>query len=216
MIRGSERYHTTFSEIDVSCEACHGPGSLHVELANSRSLFWDRNHGYGLAQLKGDDPEPQLQTCAPCHSRRGVLNADFRPGDHYTDHYALELLRPDTYHADGQIKDEVYVYGSFIQSKMYHKGIRCTDCHDPHSLQLKHPGNETCTSCHQHAAGKYDVPSHHHHTPGTPGAMCVNCHMPHTTYMAVDPRRDHSLRSAAARSVGQAGNAECLQPVSCP
>ncbi len=187
-------YHTTFSEIDVSCEACHGPGSLHIELANSRSLFWDRNHGYGLARLKGDDPEPQLQTCAPCHSRRGVLNADFRPGDLFTDHYALETLRPDTYHADGQIKDEVYVYGSFIQSKMYHKDIRCTDCHDPHSLKLKKSGNQTCTSCHHHAAGKYDVPSHHHHKPGTPGAMCVDCHMPHTTYMAVDPRRDHSLR----------------------
>ncbi|NND98303.1 MAG: ammonia-forming cytochrome c nitrite reductase subunit c552 [Pirellulaceae bacterium] len=190
----SNRYHTTFSEIDVSCESCHGPGSMHIELANEKSLFWDRNHGYGLARLKGDDPEPQLQTCAPCHSRRGVLDPNFHGGDLFHDHYSLELLRPETYHADGQIKDEVYVYGSFIQSKMYHKGIRCTDCHDPHSLELKHPGNATCTSCHQHAAGKYDVPSHHHHAPGTPGAMCVDCHMPHTTYMQVDPRRDHSLR----------------------
>ena len=188
------RYHTTFSEIDVSCESCHGPGSLHIELANSKSLFWDRNHGYGLARLKGDDAEPQLQTCAPCHSRRGVLDPTFKAGEKYHDHFALELLQPATYHDDGQIKDEVYVYGSFIQSKMYHKGIRCTDCHDPHSLKLKKSGNETCTSCHQHAAGKYDVPSHHHHTPGTAGAMCVNCHMPHTTYMEVDPRRDHSLR----------------------
>lgn len=188
------QYHTTFSEIDVSCEACHGPGSLHLELANEKSLFWDRNHGYGLARLKGDNPEPQLQACAPCHSRRGVLTGDFKAGDLFHDHYNLELLQDSTYFADGQIKDEVYVYGSFIQSKMYHKGIRCTDCHDPHSLKLKFPGNQTCTSCHQHAAGKYDVPSHHHHEPGTPGAMCVNCHMPHRTYMAVDPRRDHSLR----------------------
>lgn len=188
------RYHTTFSEIDVSCEACHGPGSLHIELANSRSLFWDRHYGYGLARLKGEDAEPQLQTCAPCHSRRGVLASGFHAGDPFSDHYALELLQDATYFADGQIKDEVYVYGSFIQSKMYHKGIRCTDCHDPHSLKLKAPGNQTCTSCHQHAAGKYDVPSHHHHVPGTAGAMCVDCHMPHRTYMDVDKRRDHSLR----------------------
>ena len=48
----SNTYHTTFSEIDVSCEACHGPGSLHLELA-TRWLFWDRRYGYGLAQLKG-------------------------------------------------------------------------------------------------------------------------------------------------------------------
>lgn len=190
----TQRYHTTFSEIDVSCEACHGPASLHVELANRNSLFWDRHRGYALADLKTVDAKPQLETCAPCHSRRGVLDAHARPGDEFTDHYSLELLRAGTYHADGQIKDEVYVYGSFLQSKMYHKGIRCTDCHDPHSLQLKHPGNETCTSCHQHAPGKYDVPSHHHHAVGSEGAKCVNCHMPHTTYMAVDARRDHSLR----------------------
>ena len=190
----TNQYHTTFSEIDVSCEACHGPGSLHVELAQSNSVFWDRRYGFGLAKLKGEDPEPQIQTCAPCHSRRGLLDTDFHAGDQFCDHFQLELLQEESYFDDGQIKDEVYVYGSFIQSKMYHKGIRCTDCHDPHSLKLKHPGNKTCTSCHQHAAGKYDVPSHHHHVPGTEGAKCVNCHMPERTYMAVDPRRDHSLR----------------------
>ena len=188
------RYRTTFSEIDVSCEACHGPGSLHVTLAKSNKLFWDRNHGYGLAKLKGDDAEPQLQSCAPCHSRRGVLDDRFVAGQNYHDFFQLETMQPATYYDDGQIKDEVYVFGSFTQSKMYHKGIRCTDCHDPHSLQLKHPGNETCTSCHQHPAGKYDVPSHHHHAVGSEGAKCVNCHMPGRHYMEVDFRRDHSLR----------------------
>jgi tetratricopeptide (TPR) repeat protein len=187
-------YHTTFSEIDVSCESCHGPGSVHVDLANARSLFWDRKRGYGLNQLKGEDTQPQLQTCAQCHSRRGLMEPGFTGGAHYNEHYQLELLQSDTYFDDGQIKDEVYVYGSFIQSKMYHKNIRCTDCHDPHTLKLKHPGNETCTSCHQHPAGKYDVPSHHRHAVGSEGAKCVNCHMPGRTYMDVDFRRDHSLR----------------------
>jgi formate-dependent nitrite reductase cytochrome c552 subunit len=187
-------YHTTFSEIDVSCEACHGPGSVHVELANAKSLFWDRKVGYGLTKLKGESSEPQLQTCAKCHSRRAVIAPDTPGGATYHDFYQVELLQPDTYFDDGQIKDEVYVYGSFTQSLMYHKGIRCSDCHDPHSLKLKHPGNETCTSCHQHPAGKYDVPSHHHHSVGSEGAKCVNCHMPGRTYMDVDFRRDHSLR----------------------
>lgn len=90
--------------------------------------------------------------------------------------------------------DEVYVFGSFIQSKMYHKGIKCSDCHDPHSVKVKFDDNRLCTSCHQHPAKKYDTPAHHHHQPGSPGASCVECHMPETTYMAVDPRRDHSLR----------------------
>lgn len=187
-------YHTTFSEIDVSCEACHGPGSFHVELANRKSLFWDRKHGYGLAKLKTESNIPQIETCAPCHSRRSVVKEGFTPGCNFDDYFATQLVAAPIYHADGQIRDEDYVYGSFIQTKMYHNGIRCSDCHDPHSTKLKFTDNQLCTSCHQHPAGKYDTPNHHHHKPGSPGASCVECHMPATTYMTVDPRRDHSFR----------------------
>ncbi|MEE2639636.1 MAG: cytochrome c3 family protein [Planctomycetota bacterium] len=187
-------YHTTFSEIDVSCEACHGPGSHHVELAESWSLFWDRKQGYALARLKGEDPTTQIETCAKCHSRRGGIKEGFCGGESFHDFYTNELLNEQTYHDDGQIKDEVYVYGSFLQSKMYHEGIRCTDCHDPHSTKVKYDTNQLCTSCHAHPAGKYDTASHHRHKEGSTGTRCVECHMPETTYMAVDPRRDHSLR----------------------
>lgn len=188
------QYRTTWSEIDVSCEACHGPGSLHVQLARSKWLFWDRRRGYGLARLKDNSNWPQVQACAPCHSRRRVLAEGYQAGCNFYDYFANELLSAGTYHADGQILDEVYEFGSFVQSKMFHKNIRCTDCHDPHSLKLKHPGNQVCTSCHQHPAGKYDGAIHHRHPDGSPGALCVNCHMPQTTYMELDPRRDHSLR----------------------
>jgi tetratricopeptide (TPR) repeat protein len=187
-------YHTTWSEIDVSCEACHGPGSLHVELASSRSLFWDRQRGYALAKLKDSSNVPQMQACAPCHSRRRVIAPDYTAGCNYYDYFANEVLTPSAYHADGQILDEVYEYTSFLESKMYHKNVRCTDCHDPHSARLKHEGNKVCTSCHQHPAGKYDGTNHHRHSMTSAGAQCVECHMPQATYMDVDPRRDHSFR----------------------
>ncbi len=187
-------YHTTFSEIDVSCEACHGPASLHVELANQRGIFWDRNHGYGLAKLKSISNVPQVQACAPCHSRRGTVKEGYQPGCNFDDYYSLQTLTDPVYHVDGQIRDEDYVYGSFLQSKMYHNGIRCSDCHDPHSAKLIHTGNQVCTSCHQHAGGKYDSENHHHHKMGTQGAACINCHMATTHYMALDGRRDHSFR----------------------
>jgi len=192
-------YHTTWSEIDVSCEACHGPGSLHAQLAQAASPFWDRERGYALASLKGTGTsaaatQGQIQACAPCHSRRRVVGGDYSAGCNYHDYFTNELLTNTSYHADGQILDEVYEYGSFVQSKMYHKGVKCTDCHDPHTARLKHEGNNVCTSCHQHPAGKYDGAIHHRHADGKPGALCVNCHMPETTYMAVDPRRDHSFR----------------------
>ncbi|NOZ38668.1 MAG: tetratricopeptide repeat protein [Planctomycetes bacterium] len=184
-------YQTTYSEIDVSCETCHGPASLHLELAESRSLFWDRRHGYGLAELKQAKSTEQVETCAPCHSRRSQIHADFRAGEKFLDHFDPSLLHAGLYHADGQILDEVYVYGSFLQSKMYHEGVRCTDCHNPHSLKLKFKGNRLCAQC--HLPGKYDSPTHHHHTDPA-GTQCINCHMVEKIYMVVDGRRDHSFR----------------------
>jgi tetratricopeptide (TPR) repeat protein len=199
----SDTYQTTWSEIDVSCEACHGPGSLHVELARSWSIFWDRRHGYGLPRLKDPNPRVEIETCAPCHSRRRIVHPGHRPGEPYLDHYVNELIDGELYYADGQILEEDYVYGSFIQSLMYHKGVRCTDCHDPHTARIKfeEPGsprvkytdNKLCGQC--HLPTKYDTPKHHFHPDETKaGTKCVECHMPETTYMVVDPRRDHSIR----------------------
>ena len=188
------KYSTTFTDIDVNCEACHGPGSLHVQIAENRRFFWDKNHVFGLAKLKTTSNLPQVEACAPCHSRRSEICSGHQAGKRFDDHYSCQLLSDRIYHDDGQIRDEDYVYGSFIQSKMFHQGIKCTDCHDPHSARVKFDDNQLCTSCHQHPAGKYDTPSHHRHKVGSEGARCVECHMPATTYMAIDSRRDHSIR----------------------
>ncbi|MHC4403033.1 MAG: FliG C-terminal domain-containing protein, partial [Planctomycetota bacterium] len=132
-----DAYHTTFSEIDVSCETCHGPGSVHVELAEGWGVFWDRRHGYGLPRLKDENPRVEIETCAPCHARRRVIYPGSRPGGKLLDHYVPQILDNNLYYADGQILDEDYVYGSFVQSLMYEKGVRCTNCHDPHTARLK-------------------------------------------------------------------------------
>ena len=188
----TDTFHTTFSEIDVTCEECHGPGSVHVKLAKSWRLLWDRNVGYGLANLKSADTNIEIEACAKCHSRRIMIQAGFRPGRPFLDYYEPLLLTAGLYHFDGQIQDEVYEYGSFLESKMYANHVRCTNCHDPHSLKPKFPGNQLCTQCHQ--AAKYDTVNHHHHPEGSSGAQCVECHMPTRTYMVIHERRDHSLR----------------------
>ncbi len=185
-------YHTEFSEIDVSCEECHGPGSTHVQLAEGRSIFWDRRYGYGLAKLKVKDNKPQLETCAKCHSRRRVVAEGYRAGEPYMDYFAAELLDGELYYPDGQILEEDYVYGSFLQSLMYRKGVRCTDCHDPHTAKLKFEGNKLWRSVTRRPSTIRPRTTTICST--ARAARCVECHMPETTYMVVDPRRDHSIR----------------------
>ena len=206
----TRRYDTTWHEIDVSCEACHGPGAEHVAWANGER---PEAQSYGLA-ISLKDPNAgkwaldletgnavrtaergsraQSETCARCHSRRATIDEAHVDGSSFHDQYRLALLHQGLYHADGQILDEVYVYGSFLQSKMHAEGVTCSDCHDPHTAELLYEGNALCARC--HVPAKYDTPEHHHHPLGGDGAQCVDCHMPSKTYMVVDPRRDHSLR----------------------
>ena len=119
------------------------------------------------------------------------------------DTFVPALLTENLYYPDGQILEEVYVYGSFIQSKMYHAGVRCSDCHNPHTLRPVKAGNALCTQCHSKTpnpnfgtlmAKDYTSNQHHFHGVNSSGAQCVNCHMPSKKYMVVDPRRDHSFR----------------------
>src|SRR5262249_1966817 len=81
-------------------------------------------------------PRAEVDACAPCPSRRHGIGAARGPGDPLLDEFVPELVREPLYFADGQIHDEVYEYGSFRQSKMYQRGVRCTECHDPHSAKL--------------------------------------------------------------------------------
>jgi predicted CXXCH cytochrome family protein len=130
--------------------------------------------------------------CARCHAHRSQFGDDYVHGKPLLDTHSPSLLTPDLYWRDGQMRAEVYNYASFLQSKMHQKGVTCSDCHDPHTSQLRAPGNQTCAQC--HASARYDAPTHHFHPPGSAGAACANCHMPTTTYMAIDPRHDHSIR----------------------
>ena len=208
----TDRYATTWSELDVSCEACHGPASNHLLWADKHA-GWEQMPNRGLAirfderkdavwimdsdngNARRNKPLTQrkeIDICARCHSRRGIISEAYQHGKSIHDTHRVSWLRDGLYYPDGQIRDEVYVYGSFLQSKMYHAGVTCSDCHEPHSLKLLAEGNGVCLQCHD--AGKFNLPAHHKHTMGTLGANCVECHMPETNYMVIDPRRDHSIR----------------------
>ncbi len=209
----TQSYNTQWDSINVACEACHGPASEHLKWSKSpEKLATLKNKGLSIDlsattkshwSINAKTHKPELlsnpvtgkntvELCAKCHSRRSQLDDNFVPGDNFRDHYLPALLTDALYYPDGKIKDEVYIYGSFMQSRMYQAGVTCSDCHNPHTLELKASGDKVCAQCHVDAS--YSSKKHHFHQQESMGSSCIACHMPAKTYMGVDERNDHSFR----------------------
>ena len=219
----SPAFSSTWSEPAVSCESCHGPAGRHLQWADNKE-----NNEYvskGLVrqlatedywQFVDDEPiarrltsnndataMPVIDGCANCHSLRQPISTQSHESTqtNWLNNFEPTRVREPLYFADGQIREEDFVYGSFLQSKMSHAGVTCLNCHDAHSglvkgydaQKLALPSNDgVCAQCHR--ADVFAVESHHHHPVESESARCVSCHMPERIYMGVDARRDHSFQ----------------------
>jgi predicted CXXCH cytochrome family protein len=208
----SDTYKTTYSEINVACESCHGQGSNHVNWAGTAHAPYPVQGDKGLPVLKSrwhdawafptadakyalrDTPAAPaaMNTCVACHARRSTLSEDRKAGASLENTHRLALPIAPVYYVDGQQREEDYVWTSFLQSRMHQFGVTCMDCHDAHSQKLRTEGNALCTRCHN--AAEFDAPKHHRHLAGGKGAQCVTCHMPTQNYMVIHARQDHSMR----------------------
>jgi predicted CXXCH cytochrome family protein len=190
---GSENQYRDppFSEGGVSCERCHGPGSLHVEgkgkMANPAKLA----------------PRERDSVCAQCHlsGEARILLADrrledFRPGDLLSD-FAAYFVRDDP--APLNVNSHVEKLALSECKRASGDKLWCGSCHDPHEVPAPSERaayfRERCLSCHQTSQCNR-------------GFDCTSCHMPKST--AADAHgvfTDHSIprvpRKAPAGSAWQ-------------
>jgi len=216
----TDRFATTWAEISVGCEACHGQGSRHASWAREQQGWWpfgkredsskgllarfderrgvtwpiDPNTGTARRSVAPAALRKEVETCGLCHARRAGFNEDWMPGQWLSQTHVVEPLARNTYHADGQIRDveEPYNYTPFKQGRMFAAGVTCSDCHEPHSAKLRTSAEGVCLQC--HASDKYADAKHRHHPSANPPPTCISCHMQARTYMVVDIRHDHSFR----------------------
>lgn len=182
---------STYVDLPVNCESCHGPGRAHVTARAAGQA-----DAYSDLRLLSKEQEAQL--CARCHA-----------GQHPIWDAARGAVRPVTL-ANGSFRPDAsqfgtpYQYGGHVSSGCYQRGAAtCSACHDPHRQTARtlagdsaegDRADEQCSVCHRDLQAPPARAAHSHHAPSV---RCVSCHMP-LRWLADSPQTrqrvaDHSI-----------------------
>jgi hypothetical protein len=154
-------FATTWTEMGVGCEACHGPGQAHIDDPEHLKIF----------TMKKVAPRQIFDTCAYCHGNKNNVFFGFKAGDAYED-YALPFLISQPI-PDNDPQGEFWPDG------------RPSRFNRPQALTMTgcfRAGQATCTSCHRihgnqnnHALKvAIDAPGGGHARESD--ALCTQCH----------------------------------------
>ncbi|HBH61650.1 MAG TPA: hypothetical protein DDX85_07935 [Nitrospiraceae bacterium] len=181
-VEGSDTFNTTWVDMGIGCEACHGPGSNHVKAA-SEYFNYEKENIINPAKLPW---RLRAMVCGQCHNwgsstaniadhKKGIpakysYAYDFRPGKPLYLSYVENLDDRKKHHQQ---------YNEWMQSEHAKAGIMCTNCHNVHQAEdfenamTKLTPDSLCMNCHKTLQRRA---AHSIHTFGS----CVACHMPET------------------------------------
>ena len=201
------RYETAFATLAINCESCHGPGRAHVRLMSAPATV--QSSDIGMRSLATLDKDQSLQVCYQCHAVKDRLRPGYLSGDSLERYYSLSLplLGDRPLDADGRVRTFAYQENQRYSDCYLNGGLRCTDCHDPHSQHYRDVDgtplsgrfdDRQCTSCHASKADAAAASAHSHHRAASAGSRCVGCHMPYVQHPEIGgairyARSDHTI-----------------------
>jgi predicted CXXCH cytochrome family protein len=203
--QSTNTFATTWTEMGIGCEACHGPGRAHIDDPEHLNVF----------SMKKVPPRQLFDACAYCHGNKNNVFFGFKPGDRYDD-YAQPFLISQPIPAndpqgefwpDGRASrfnrpQSLTVAGCFRNGE-----ATCTSCHRMHGAENNHSlkvaidtpdgghsrdSDRLCTQCHAEYEGK-SAERHAHHAPESQGSRCINCHMADVNWRLLTRRLDHTF-----------------------
>ncbi len=233
---GVDHYAQKWTEQNITCESCHGPGKAHAEkpaitnIVNPARLSTERATEVCLAcHLAGKPTVPEY-----------AWPVGYQPGKKLADYWHGFEPEPGKQSAEfwgnGTAHKNRVQGNTFSHSIMHAQGLQCSNCHDAHgsrhqSMTIKSAEtNALCLTC--HGPGKSIGPNyasiseHTHHAATSTGSQCINCHMTKTGENSVGAEaRDHTFnfispavsisRSEDNKDGKSAPNSEGKLPNSC-
>ena len=189
-----DRYTTVLSSTGINCETCHGLSSEHSGIFQEAAGNGMRPKALKVLSFKELTSEGINSACAPCHAKMKPITTSYTPGESFFDHYDLTTLEDPDFYPDGRDLGENYTYNRWLMSPCVKSGqLSCLKCHTGSGSFRFTDGakvNDACLPC--HAKQVQNTSEHTHHKPGSPGSMCISCHMPKTGIDRMQ-RSDHSM-----------------------